>query len=317
MSALLTALAITSPALTQGNALPTDTDRVITLESQWGEMPRYHARAFLDIVYDDTAIGQPRQDLRALDVYVPCETREAEQCRAADTFPLVQDRPVLVYIHGGASIGGDKLWSKDLGMKPIWAMADLGYVFVSINYRLREEGAYPVAPQDAANALAWVYRNIARYGGDPEKIVVMGHSAGAALTVRIGTDSTFLKNAGLDLTILKGAILIDGGATQRADGDVPPPIEQVAMNENIPPFLALHIGNGGNSEKDAEALIAALRENGIAGRSVELVGYNHFTANEGVGLHGDSATVAVERFLVELGLLEQASGAVGYVGAGR
>src|SRR5690606_25922470 len=137
----------------------------------------------------------------------------------------------------------------------IWALADLDYVFVSINYRLRDEGAYPVAPQDAANALAWVYENIAAYGGNPDNIVVMGHSAGAALTARIATDATFLENAGHDLSILQGAVLIDGGATQRVDGDgVPAPVDQVATNENVPPILALHVGGGGNSQQDAEAL---------------------------------------------------------------
>jgi len=294
-----------------------DTDRVWTLETQWGEMPRYHARAFVDIVYDEDAVGADGWWNRALDVYVPCATTEARTCRSEEDFQLPDHVPVLIYIHGGASIGGDKQWAKDLGVKPVWAMVDLGYVFVSINYRLRDAGDYPVAQQDAANAIAWVYENIERYGGDPERIVVMGHSAGASLTTRIATDASFLENAGHDLSIIEGAITIDGGSMRAADGDVAAPIDQIAMNENVPPFLSLHVGNGGGSQQDAEAFVAALNEAGITAHAVELVGYNHFTANEGVGLHGDSATVAVERFLVELGLLDEASGTTGYVGAGR
>src|SRR5690606_34837582 len=85
------------------------------------------------------------------------------------------------------------------------------YVFVSINYRLGEAGAYPVAQQDTANALAWIHDNIAEFGGDPDKIIVMGHSAGAALTARVATMEQFLQNAGKDLGIIKAAITIDGG----------------------------------------------------------------------------------------------------------
>ena len=293
----------------QESALPDDTDRVWTLETQYGDLPRHHARAFVDIVYDPEAEGQDDWFQRTLDVYVACETTDTS-CRSDETFEIAQDRPVMIYIHGGASVGGDKQWAKDLGIKPTWALADLGYVFVSVNYRLREPGAYPNAQQDAANAIAWVYENIDRYGGNPEEIVVMGHSAGASLTSRVATDATFLENAGHDLSIIDAAITIDGGNMTEADGDVPAPVEQVALaeNENIPPFLSLHVGAGRGSEEDAVAFAAALQEQGIDAQEVELVGYNHFTANEMVGVRRDSATVAVEQFLAEHGLLEDPSG---------
>jgi triacylglycerol lipase len=90
-------------------------------------------------------------------------------------------RPVLVFVHGGAFVGGNKR----TGDSPfydnimVWAVAN-GMVGVNMTYRLAPQYPWPAAQQDIAAALRWVRANISARGGDPERIFLMGHSAGAA-----------------------------------------------------------------------------------------------------------------------------------------
>lgn len=89
-------------------------------------------------------------------------------------------KPVFVYIPGGGFVGGDKR-SDDVFYANIGgAAAHEGMVCVVANYRLAPEFKWPVASQDIASAVQWTRAHAAEFGGDPEKIVIMGHSAGAA-----------------------------------------------------------------------------------------------------------------------------------------
>jgi acetyl esterase/lipase len=89
--------------------------------------------------------------------------------------------PVLLFMHGGAYVGGDK----DLAGSPfytnigVWA-AQHGMVGVNMTYRLAPQAKWPAAQQDIASAVAWVRANAAAHGGDPKRIYLMGHSAGAS-----------------------------------------------------------------------------------------------------------------------------------------
>jgi acetyl esterase/lipase len=91
-------------------------------------------------------------------------------------------RPVFVFVHGGGFVGGDK--SDASGAFPyyenigVWA-ARRGFVGVTITYRRAPEFRWPSGAEDVGAALTWLRANIATHGGDPAKIVVMGHSAGA------------------------------------------------------------------------------------------------------------------------------------------
>src|SRR5712691_9793016 len=91
-------------------------------------------------------------------------------------------KPVLVFVHGGGFTGGDKhqpgQFTNDNLMK--WAV-DRGMVGVNVNYRLLPDHVLPDQINDARDALAWVAKNVARYGGDPGKMFLWGHSAGATL----------------------------------------------------------------------------------------------------------------------------------------
>jgi triacylglycerol lipase len=102
--------------------------------------------------------------LQKLDLYVP-DAKGANQ-------------PVLLFVHGGGFIRGDKHGAFYPDNITAWA-AKHGMIGVNIDYRLAPKDPWPAAVQDVGSAVAWVHANIARYGGDPDRIVLWGHSAGA------------------------------------------------------------------------------------------------------------------------------------------
>jgi acetyl esterase/lipase len=89
-------------------------------------------------------------------------------------------------------------------------LAKKGVGVACINYRLSPQFKYPTHIQDVARAFAWVYKNIAQYGGDPTRIFVSGHSAGGHLTALLATDERWLNEQGLSLKNIKGAIPVSG-----------------------------------------------------------------------------------------------------------
>lgn len=114
-----------------------------------------------------------------LDVYAP---RNAEA------------RPVVVYFYGGGWTSGEKRYQSWVAA----ALARRGYVAVVPDYRVYPQAVWPAFLQDNAAAIRWVRDNIARYGGDPAQIVLMGHSAGAFNAVTLAVDRRWLAQVGLD-----------------------------------------------------------------------------------------------------------------------
>ncbi|MGD9923428.1 MAG: alpha/beta hydrolase [Pseudorhodoplanes sp.] len=89
-------------------------------------------------------------------------------------------RPVLIFVHGGGFTGGNKSTpgSPFYDNVPLWAARN-GLVGVNMTYRLAPQHPWPAGPEDVGAALHWVADNISKHGGDPSKIVLFGHSAGA------------------------------------------------------------------------------------------------------------------------------------------
>ena len=253
---------------------------------------------YRDIVYDDSAADDR---FTSLDVYTPD--------------PEPTGAPVMVFVHGGGYRVGDKASSKDLDPKPEYFTSKLGYIFVSTNYRLLPEGRYPTNVQDVANALAWVADHIEEFGGDPDRIFLMGHSAGAGLVAQVAIDETFLRNAGKELGLLKGVIANEGGygvETESLDVEREAALygpnwrdavaaAHVEPGKNIPPFMLFHVTGGDTpvpgSEQQALGLAKLLRGAGVETTVVPLGHVEHFGANERIGEPGDLTTVSVERFL--------------------
>jgi len=125
-------------------------------------------------------------------------------------------RPVLVFVHGGGFTGGDKhtpgQFSNDNLMK--WVV-DQGLVGVEINYRLAPKNVLPDQVNDARDALAWVAKNAAKYGGDPNRIYLWGHSAGASLVGLYVSHPDYYYRPGGGII---GAVMTSGGYEARAGG---------------------------------------------------------------------------------------------------
>ena len=112
-------------------------------------------------------LNQPygAEDLQKLDIYLPRWDKAKK------------DGAVLIFFHGGAWRSGCKEW---MGfMAP--PFLELASIFVAPGYRLAPNSKYPDQLHDALSAVSWVYRNIAKFGGNPDKIYVGGHSAGGYL----------------------------------------------------------------------------------------------------------------------------------------
>jgi acetyl esterase/lipase len=111
-------------------------------------------------VHRDLPYTEPKNEWQTLDVYTPTEGK---------------DHPVVVWIHGGGWQAGDKT---EVQTKP-QVFVDRGMVFVSINYRLLPKATIKQMAGDLAKAIRWTHDHAKEYGGDPNTIFVMGHSAGA------------------------------------------------------------------------------------------------------------------------------------------
>jgi acetyl esterase/lipase len=120
-----------------------------------------------------------------------------------------KDYPVVVLVHGGAWMVGD---NRCCGLYPTIArfLAGQGIGVVLPNYRLSPGVRHPEHVQDLARAVAWTRKNIAEHGGGPERIYLLGHSAGGHLVALLATDESYLKAEGLTGAAIKGVIAADG-----------------------------------------------------------------------------------------------------------
>jgi acetyl esterase/lipase len=112
----------------------------------------------------------------------------------------------LVWFHGGALEGGDKNSSAGIAR----SLLRSGVALASVEYRLSPTVKYPGYIEDGAAAFAWTHSHIAEYGGNPNRVFIGGHSAGAYLALMVGLDPRYLRAAGLDLAQVAGIIPISG-----------------------------------------------------------------------------------------------------------
>lgn len=110
--------------------------------------------------------------------------------------------PVVVWFHGGGLTSGEKHIPEEL--------KEQGYVVIAPNYRLIPKVGVTECIDDAAEAVAWAFDNASRYGGDPERIIVSGHSAGGFLTSMVGLDRSRLAPYGKDPDSIAALIPFSG-----------------------------------------------------------------------------------------------------------
>jgi acetyl esterase/lipase len=116
--------------------------------------------------------------------------------------------PVLIFVHGGAFVAGNKRQpgSPFYDNIMLWAVKN-GFVGIDITYRLAPQSPWPAAAEDLSAAVRWVTANVAARGGDPARIYLMGHSAGAAHVATYASHPEFWGSKGSGLA---GAILVSG-----------------------------------------------------------------------------------------------------------
>ncbi|MFD2570803.1 alpha/beta hydrolase [Spirosoma soli] len=121
--------------------------------------------------------------------------------------------PVVVFIHGGSWDSGNKNIYTFVGRR----LAKQGVVAVVINYRLAPTVEVPAMADDCARAVLWTTEHIAEYGGNPNRVFVMGHSAGGGLAALLATDNRLFAKVGLSQNPIKGAILDDPAGVDMFD----------------------------------------------------------------------------------------------------
>jgi acetyl esterase/lipase len=156
--------------------------------------------------------------------------------------------PVVVFIHGGGWRSGDPHDYRFMAR----ALAPQGYAVVLAGYRLYPKARYPGMLEDGAAALRWVAGHAAALGGDPSRVVLMGHSAGAYNAVMLGLDRRWMAARGLSADALRGVVGLAGPydfypfeseATKLSFGKAPNPEETqpvVHARGDAPPLLLVH-----------------------------------------------------------------------------
>jgi acetyl esterase/lipase len=256
-------------------------------------------KAHLGIPYADT-----NNERQTLDVYAPAKGK---------------NHPVVIWIHGGGWHSGDK---KDVSSKP-QAFVDRGFLFVSINYRLWPKVTIQQIAGDVAKAIRWSHDHARNYGGDPETLFIMGHSAGAQLAALVCTDERYLKAEKLSFAVIKACVPVDGDTydlpmriatvhksgnkklaevDKRRFGDEKnqkdlSSVTYIGRGRHIPPFLILHVADHPDTRGQAQRLFRVLQQAGVLAQIHAAEGKNHTTINNDLGLAGDRPTQEMFTFL--------------------
>lgn len=123
--------------------------------------------------------------------------------------PNAANAPVFFFVHGGAWVQGDKNFFGIYSAIGRLA-AQNGMIGVVISYRLTPKVKHPSHAEDVARAIAWTTKNIKNYGGDPERIILCGHSAGGHLVSLVCCDPIYFKTEKVNPSSIKGVISISG-----------------------------------------------------------------------------------------------------------
>ncbi len=195
--------------------------------------------------------------------------------------------PVVVFFYGGNWNAGERADYAFVGR----ALASRGIVAVIPDYRLYPEVRYPDFLDDSAQAVAWASREIARYGGDPARLFVMGHSAGAYNAAMVALDERYLAKSGIKTAALRGWIGLAGPydflPIVNKDTrpvfhypDTPPSSQPVNhVGKTSPPALLIAAASDRlvNPADNTGRLATKLRSNGVAVTELYYDGVTHTT----------------------------------------
>jgi acetyl esterase/lipase len=195
--------------------------------------------------------------------------------------------PVVVFFMGGNWVKGERADFAFVGR----ALAARGYVVVIPDYRLYPEVKYPDFLDDSAQAVAWTAREIASFGGDPKRLYVMGHSAGAYNAAMVALDPKYLAKYNMKASALRGWIGMAGpydfmpieNPTTRPVFHFPntpsdsQPINHVGRDTPRALLIAANKDNLVNPVRNTGGLANKLRANGVYVKEAYYDGVNHLT----------------------------------------
>lgn len=233
-------------------------------------------------VYDTVVPKDRRTQVAARDVSFGPLERQKLDVYAATTGAQA---PVVVFLYGGSWQEGDKGLYDFVGR----AFAGKGFVTVIPDYGKVPDVEFPTFLQDNALALKWVMENIANYGGYPDELFVVGHSAGAYNAAMLALDRQYLRGVGLDDETIDGVVGMSGPydfypftseTGKRVFGAVPnaatttQPVAQV--RRGAPPMFLL-IGSEDETVRpyNVKSLADALRQKGVRVETEVYQGLNH------------------------------------------
>jgi acetyl esterase/lipase len=223
----------------------------------------------------DAAVAYGSGERERLDIYQP-------------SGPAMAGEPVVVFLYGGSWNSGRREEYRFLGE----ALASAGVLTVIPDYRLYPEVTYPSFLEDNARAVAWVFQHIHRYGGNPQNVFLMGHSAGAYNAAMLALDPRWLGARGLSPASLRGWIGLAGPydfypITYRnvrpifQHPDYPArsqPVDFVGDDSQVPVFLgAARHDHLVDPKRNTEGLATLLRGAGTPGVERIYTGVGHQT----------------------------------------
>jgi acetyl esterase/lipase len=201
--------------------------------------------------------------VRAKDAYI------AQRCVLDIYYPEnIKDFLTVVWFHGGGLTGGEKHIPKEL--------KEQGFCVVAVNYRLSPKVSCPAYIEDAAAATAWVFNHIEEYGGNPDAIILSGHSAGAYLSGMTGLDKRRLQIYDIDANRIAGLFLLSAQTithfTVRKERNIPdiqPVIDEYApvfhVRADTPPIYLM------TGDRELE-MLGRYEENAYLWRMLKLTG---------------------------------------------
>jgi acetyl esterase/lipase len=198
--------------------------------------------------------------------------------------PAAPNLPVLIFVHGGSWQEGN---AADYGFVGR-AFAAQGFVTFVINYRKHPQFPYPAFIQDVATSLQWVHNNAAQFGGDGEKMFLVGHSAGAYNIAQAVLDQRYLEAAEITQKYIKGIatlagpfdfLPLDSKITREVFGKISDLESTQPINfarKDAPPFLILHgTADATVYPKNAKSLFKHLNDVGASAKLIEYQDISH------------------------------------------
>ena len=200
-----------------------------------------------------------------------------KMCRVDIAAPEgAKNAPVIVWFHGGGLTGGKKQIPQ--------AILKDGCVVVGVGYRFSPNVKVTQIVDDAACAVAWVFNNIEKWGGNPDSIYIAGHSAGGYLVTMVGLEKARLERYGIDANRLKGIIPFSGQAIthfeerrSRGIANTQPIVDELSplfhVRGDSAPILIL------SGDREME-MLGRYEENAYMWRVFQLVGHKDATLYE-------------------------------------